>query len=162
MTRPWLLFALITVLGSLGACGDDGGGSAGGSDGSGGGSGTADDAPGSGGSSAATCGGEGGSPESTCTEDELEAWTDCQNDGCVNLAKQCYGDGFEDGDLSGGQCAEYTECVLACTSGCDTDQDCVADCSPLFEGDCAGCVAGYSACIQGRQDDCPAPACATP
>lgn len=159
--------------GTSGASGSGGNAGKGGSAGKGGGAGTAatggaagmDSAGGSPAEGGATNGGMPGSSGSAasagentgatggvpsideCVEDVLgqgcRALLDCAVEACE--LGPCLGEGYSDGDYSGGACESFINCPL----DCDCDETCVNDrCTPETAGDCLTCLVPRYVCIQ--------------
>ena len=83
--------------------------------------------------------------------DDCPGYTACFETACGETFATCYGEGYEDGDFSGGACEPYLECVLEC----DCEQTCIAaDCLSLFaEGACLTCSLEIATCAQECGDE---------
>jgi hypothetical protein len=144
MTRVICGSVVVLVLGlaSVMACSDD-------SD-SGGNGGTNTSSGGA--SSFQTCqGGSTGNTSSSCTPAETKPYTDCIQSKCEATYRECYGNDYLKGTLSG-PCGAFVGCTQKCTC---TDVNCMAACKP--DQACTSCNLKVAQCVQ----QCPAPACAT-
>jgi hypothetical protein len=117
------------------------------------GGGGAPGAAGAAGEGTGATGATGGVPTiDECVEDVLgegcRALLDCATAAC-DLAP-CVGEGYAEGDYSGGACESFINCPLEC----DCDQTCVNNmCTPETAGDCmTGLVPRYI-CIQAACPD---------
>jgi hypothetical protein len=107
-------------------------------------------APGAGtpGAGAPGTGATGGVPSvDECIEDVLgagcRALMDCAREACDLDA--CLGEGYAEGDYSGGACESFINCPV----DCECDETCVNEmCTPETAGDCLTCMVPQYACIQ--------------
>lgn len=110
-------------------------------------------APGTSGAAGANTGATGGVPTiDECVEDVLgegcRALLDCATQAC-DLAP-CVGEGYAEGDYSGGACETFINCPLEC----DCDQTCVNEmCTPETASDCMTCLVPRYLCIQAACPD---------
>jgi hypothetical protein len=109
--------------------------------------------PGTSGSAGEGTGATGGAPTiDECVEDVLgegcRALLDCATEAC-DLAP-CVGEGYSEGDYSGGACESFINCPLEC----DCDETCVNNtCTPETAGDCMTCLVPQYLCIQAACPD---------
>jgi hypothetical protein len=96
----------------------------------------------------------------TCTGED--AYMSCIETACGVQFKACLGNNYAKGDFTGGACAEYMTCQMACP--CDaTANTCAATCGQqyMMAGTCATCMTTLSACMTAAA--CTEPVCtATP
>lgn len=140
--RSACVFALVVVAACSGSSTGSGGGDA---DGGGGGT--------SGGVSSTklkTC---PSSALASCSQDEIDAYYNCQLDKCDAGYQKCFGPGYRDADF-GGPCGT----LIACTQKCDCgDTACQKACGTAST-ECASCTRDSIApCIQAS---CGVPDCA--
>lgn len=165
-TRISCLMVLIAA-GALACSSSDGGGGTGGTgnNNSSGGSGNSSAGTGSGSSGTSNSNGgtsnggtsnggtsNGGSSSNSCDGtdptgmgmDDCPGLVDCAETQCSDEYETCLGADYLDGDFTGGACADYMDCVVACDEDdCDCQEGCEMSqaCSSCFTTTLGNCVA---------------------